>query len=208
MVCLSRFLVTRFINLHGYLRQNYLKILVLCLVVGVGTGIVHWLTLNQPKFFETLHDNIREFPLGVTFGILTVVLIATLLLYALRLESTEKVHVRSRTAIRLKYVDFILLCLNTQLKEATERYLHHGTHVPDQLDAMHTEIEDCIDRFRENARKLLNAPGVPGLTTLQEHENYFRLDQQGTGIGEEILKLKRNSKSLLSERAIKALLTK
>lgn len=191
MVRVSRFVVTRFINLHDYLRQNYLKILILCLVIGSGTGAVHWLSLNRPEFFGTLQDNIKEFPLGVTFGILTVVLIATLLLYALHLESTEKIHIRSRTAIRLKYIDFILLCLSTQLKDTTERYLHRDTLVPDQLDAMHTEIEDCIDRFRENARKLLHAPGAPGLTTIQEYENYFRLDQQGVGIGEEILKLKR-----------------
>ncbi|XP_058823471.1 uncharacterized protein LOC131684529 [Topomyia yanbarensis] len=208
MFLVPRFITSRIVRLHGYINQNYRKVISLCLAIGTATGTVHWLASYRPDFVENLNGNLTEFPFGVAFGILTIVLIATILLYALHLESVEKSRTRSRTAIRLKFVDYILLCLSTQLKDATERYLRQGMLVQEELDAMHTEIEDCIDRFRESARKLLDTRATSSAATLQELENFFRLDQQGIHIEEEILKLKRNSKSLLSERTIKELLTK
>ncbi|XP_058447010.1 uncharacterized protein LOC131427644 [Malaya genurostris] len=208
MFHVSRFITSRIVRVHGYINQNYKNVLSLCLTIGVGTGTVHWLVNNRPDFFENLNENLTEFPFGVAFGIVTIVFIVSILLYALHLESLDRARTRSRTAIRLKFVDYILLCLSTQLKDATEPYLRQGLLVQEELDAMHTEIEDCIDRFRESARKLLDTRVTSGAATLQDLENFFRLDQQGSPIGEDILKLKRNSKSLLSERVIKELLTK
>ncbi|XP_065079412.1 uncharacterized protein LOC135702309 [Ochlerotatus camptorhynchus] len=204
MIPVPRFVILRLIRIHEYLIQNYLKILLFSALAIAITGMLQWISLNQPNFLVRLNDNLKEFPLGVTFGILTVVLIATLLLYALHLESVEKSHFRSRNVIRTRYVDFIVLCLCAQVNDATERLLGQSTVTQDQLDAMHAEIEDCMERFRESARKLLNAPPM---ANLQELENYFRLTQPGCPVGEEILKLKRSSKPLLSEQAIKELLS-
>ncbi|XP_062710758.1 uncharacterized protein LOC115267565 [Aedes albopictus] len=211
MIRVARFAALRLLRLHEYLIQSYLRILTFSTVLAIVTGVIHWITVHHPKFFVQLNENVQEFPFGVTFGILTVILISTLLLYALHLESVEKSHIRSRHAIRSRYVDFILLCLCTQMNDATERYLSQGGATAavsrDKLDAMHAEIENCIERFRESARKLLNGPAAG--CSLQELEEYFRLDQPGSSVvGEEIFKLKRTSKPLLTERAIKELLYK
>ncbi|EAT46134.1 AAEL002657-PA [Aedes aegypti] len=188
MALVTRFVVLRLLRLHQYLIQNYIRIGVVSTVLAIGTGVIHWIIVHHSKFFVQLNENVQEFPFGVTFGILTVILISTLLLYALHLESVEKSHIRSRNAIRSRYVDFIILCLCTQMNDATERYLCQGVISRDKLDAMQAEIEDSIERFRESARKLLNAPAS---ISLQELEDYFRLSQPGSDVGEEILKLKR-----------------
>lgn len=188
MIHVPHFVIRRLIRIHEYLIQNYLKILIISALVTATTGMLHWISLYHPSFFVRLNENLKEFPIGVSFGILTVIVIATLLLYALHLESVEKSHFRSRNAIRSRYVDFIVLCLCSQVNDATERLLGQSPVTQDQLDAMHGEIEDCIERFRESARKLLNAPPM---ANLQELENYFRLTQPGCPVGEEILKLKR-----------------
>ncbi|XP_062552736.1 uncharacterized protein LOC134217917 [Armigeres subalbatus] len=205
MALIGRFIISQLLRLHECLVQNYVRIFIVSAVIGFGTGTIHWITVHQPKFFVKLFENIQEFPFGVTFGILTVFLIASLLLYALHLESVEKKQIRSRNSIRSRYVDFIILCLCTQMNDATERYLGQGLLSRHKLDAMHAEIEDCIERFRESARKLVNAPTH---ATIQELENYFSLSQAGNAVGEEILKLKRTSKPLLTEQAIKELLGK
>ncbi|XP_053692584.1 uncharacterized protein LOC128741033 [Sabethes cyaneus] len=177
----------------------------------ITTVTVHWLSCRKPDSFKKLQKGLAEFPFSVALATLTIIAIMSVLLYALHLESVESSHARTRTAIRLKYVDYILLCLTTQLTEATERYLWQGaaSTTRQQLDAMRAEIEACIDRFRHGARKLLDTRATIGGTfTIQELEHIFQLDQQAVRLGEDILKLKRKSKPLLSDRAIKALLRK
>uniref|UniRef100_A0A1Q3FTF4 Putative conserved plasma membrane protein n=2 Tax=Culex tarsalis TaxID=7177 RepID=A0A1Q3FTF4_CULTA len=211
MIISVRFLTVQIYRLHRFMAENYHKILFLNLTLAAITGTIHWLLLNHPTFLDQLRENLRNYPLGVIFGVTTVALISCLLLYALHRESTQKTLIRSRSAIRLKYIDFILLCLSTGLREATERHLRPGTSRVDQLDSFHVAVETCLDRFREDARRLFHGLGCSRYATLQQLEEHFRIDQRrpdGGWIGEEILKLKRSSKSLLSEKALKTLLTK
>ncbi|XP_055543954.1 uncharacterized protein LOC129729420 [Wyeomyia smithii] len=208
MFRVTRFVSSCFGRLHGYLTQNYRKVLLLCLLLAITTLTIHWLSYQTPESFKKLRKGLAEFPFGMALGVLTITVISAVLLYALHLESVESSHARTRTAIRWKYIDYILLCLSTQLAEATERYLQQGVLTPVQLDVMRVEIEACIDRFRHGARKLLDSRATASTATIQELEHIFQLDQQAVRLGEDILKLKRKSKPLLSDRAIKALLRK
>lgn len=196
MIISVRFLTVQIYRLHRCMAENYQKLLFLSLALTGITATFHWLLLNHPTFFNQLQTNLHNYPIGVIFGVTTVALISCLLLYALHRESAQKTLIRSRSAIRLKYIDFILLCLSTGLREATERHLRPAGTCVEQLDSFHTAVEACIDRFREDARRLFHGLGCSRTATLQQLEEHFRIDRRRPGgeglvVGEEILKLKR-----------------
>ncbi|XP_055592030.1 uncharacterized protein LOC129743842 [Uranotaenia lowii] len=216
-----------FQKIHSFLRSNYRKSFLFFLIIEGTTATIQSLSQWHPELPEQLLENLEHFPLGVVFGLLTVVLISVFLIYVLNKESSQKIHRRLRRSIRMKYIDYILLCLSTQLRDVTERFLGvycvegggptTTTSIPEQLGAMQAEVQSCIELFRERARKLFDGPETRGFVTTQELEEYFRIEENGSqgqhsegreSFGEEILSLKMNSKPLLSEKAFRELLTR
>uniref|UniRef100_A0A182NB64 Uncharacterized protein n=1 Tax=Anopheles dirus TaxID=7168 RepID=A0A182NB64_9DIPT len=195
------------LKVHHFLLRNHQRLLLTSLLIGLTTAGAHWQSVRHPTLMEHFHENLRSFPVEISFGALALFAIGTVLSYGLyrhRLHGKER---RSRAAIRQRYIDYIVLCLMVSVANAAREHLHcpgkEGIGLQ-QLEAYRRDIESAVARFRASARKLLHEPPSTVGHSISFLERYFRLDDER--FGEEILVLKRDSRSLMSVLTIKGLL--
>ncbi|XP_035772861.1 uncharacterized protein LOC118456320 [Anopheles albimanus] len=194
------------IRLHEFLLQNHERLMFVSLLIGLTTGGVHWLAVRYPALIAKLRENLRAFPVEISFGVFALLSIGSLLSYKLYLCHRASKDARARRTIRQRYIDYIVLCLAVSVANANHRHLavtsKDGLRL-EQLERYRKEIESAIFRFRASTRKVFNEP--PATTySLQYLEWYFRFDDER--YGDEILSLKRDTDSLLNVPAIKGLL--
>uniref|UniRef100_A0A182UPJ5 Uncharacterized protein n=1 Tax=Anopheles merus TaxID=30066 RepID=A0A182UPJ5_ANOME len=195
--------------IDNHLELNHQRLLFTSLLIGMTTGTVHWQTIRHPALVEHLHENLRTFPVEISFGAVALLSFGALLSYGLYRHHLCGKERRARVAIRQRYIDYIVLCLMVSVANAARQHLH----CPDkeglglqQLEGYRRDIEVAIARFRASARKLLQEPPLPLANSHTFLERYFRLDDER--FGEEILSLKRDAGSLMNVPAIKGLLSR
>ncbi|XP_049548267.1 uncharacterized protein LOC125959487 [Anopheles darlingi] len=196
------------IRLHEFLLQNHEQLMFVSLLIGLASGGVHWSAVRYPALIAKLHENLRAFPVEISFGVFALLSIGSLLSYKLYLCHRASKDAGARRTIRQRYIDYIVLCLAVSVSNASHRHLGGATSSKDglpleQLERYRKEIESAIFRFRASTRKVFHEP--PAATySLQYLEWYFRLDDER--YGDEILSLKRDTNSLMNVPAIKGLL--
>ncbi|XP_058126640.1 uncharacterized protein LOC131287218 [Anopheles ziemanni] len=207
MVFVLRFLRTRIGKLHEFLLRNSKRLLISSLLLGLATGILHWLSIRYPALPRQLQENLRTFPVQIAFCALSLLSLGIMLSVRLYKRHLAVKARRVRSAIRQRYIDYIVLCLMVSVANSGRRHLQspdkEGLTVT-QLECYRREIEAAISRFRVRARKLLYEPPASVTSSTPFLERYFRLD--GEHFGEEILTLKRDANSLVNVPAIKGLL--
>ncbi|KFB39271.1 AGAP008779-PA-like protein [Anopheles sinensis] len=207
MVFVFRFFRTKIGKLHEFLLRNSKRFLISSLLLGLATGTLHWLSIRYPALPMQLQENLRTFPVQITFCTLSLLSIGIMLSVGLYKRHLEAKARQVRFAIRQRYVDYIMLCLMVSVANSGRRHLQspdkEGLTVA-QLECYRQEIETAINRFRVRARKLLHEPPSSVTSSTPFLERYFRLD--GEHFGEEILALKRDTNSLVNVPAIKGLL--
>ncbi|XP_053676770.1 uncharacterized protein LOC128726945 [Anopheles nili] len=207
MAIVLRFCYSQILKLHLLLLHNHHRLLFTSLLIGLTTASAHWQSLRHPALLTRFHENLRAFPLEISIGALALLSISTLLSYGLYRHHLNGNERRARTAIRQRYVDYIVLCLMVNVANASRQHLacpdKEGLALP-QLEAYRRDVEAAIIRFRTGARKLLQEPPLMFGSPRDFLERYFRLDDERFGV--EILTLKRDTQSLMNVPAIKALL--
>ncbi|XP_058056310.1 uncharacterized protein LOC131207700 [Anopheles bellator] len=192
-------------KLHEALLQNHEQLMVASLLLGLTTGGMHWLSLRFPVLASQFRENLRAFPVEISFGVFALVSIGSLLAYTLYVHHRQGKDRRARSFIRQRYIDYILLCLAVGVSHASRRHLvstgKDGLRL-EQLERYRKEIETAVFRFRASSKKVFREPGPT--YSLQAVERYYRLDDDRYGDG--ILSLKRDNKSLLNVPALKRLL--
>ncbi|XP_314906.3 uncharacterized protein LOC1275639 [Anopheles gambiae] len=209
MAIVFQFCQAQLVKLHRFLLGNHQRLLFTSLLIGMTTGTVHWQSIRHPALVDHLHENLRTFPVEISFGAVALLSFGALLSYGLYRHHLCGKERRARVAIRQRYIDYIVLCLMVSVANAARQHLH----CPDkeglglqQLEGYRRDIEVAIARFRASARKLLQEPPLPLANSHTFLERYFRLDDER--FGEEILSLKRDAGSLMNVPGIKGLLSR
>uniref|UniRef100_A0A182IR54 Uncharacterized protein n=1 Tax=Anopheles atroparvus TaxID=41427 RepID=A0A182IR54_ANOAO len=169
------------------------------MLLALTTGSVHWLSIRHPELPMHFQENLRAFPVEISFCALTLLSFGCLLSFALYKRHLAARARHARAAIRQRYIDYIVLCLMVSVTNSVRSHLQspdkEGVTIP-QLEAYRQEIETAVVRFRARARKLLHEPHSSPASLDAFLEHYFRPDDDR--FGEEILALKRpawNAKS-------------
>ncbi|XP_053665966.1 uncharacterized protein LOC128715109 [Anopheles marshallii] len=207
MAIVLQFCHAQLVKFHLLLLGNHQRLLFTSLMVGLSTATAHWQSIRHPTLMDHLHENLRSFPVEISFGALALVSIGALLSYGLYRHQLCGRDRRARAGIRQRYIDYIVLCLMVAVSNAARQHLHcpdkEGLGLP-QLEGYRRDIEDAIARFRASSRKLFQEPPLTLASSNAFLERYFRLDDER--FGEEILALKRDFGSLMNVPAIKGLL--
>uniref|UniRef100_A0A182RA81 Uncharacterized protein n=1 Tax=Anopheles funestus TaxID=62324 RepID=A0A182RA81_ANOFN len=192
---------------HGLLLGNHQRLLFTSLMIGLTTAAAHWQSIRHPTMMDHFQENLRSFPVEISFGAFALGFIGALLSYGLYRHHLSGKERRVRVAIRQRYIDYIVLCLMVSVANAARHHLHctdkQGLGLQ-QLEGYRRDIEVAIGRFRASARKLFHEPPSTLANSNSFLERYFQLDDER--FGEEILALKRDSGSLMNVLGIKGLL--
>ncbi|XP_052898264.1 uncharacterized protein LOC128305027 [Anopheles moucheti] len=207
MAIVLQFCYAQLVTIHQLLLGNHQRLLFTSLMIGLTTATAHWQFIRHPTLMDHFHENLRSFPVEISFGALALASIGALLSYGLYRHHRCGKERRARAAIRQRYIDYIVLCLMVSVSNAARQHLH----CPDkeglglqQLEGYRRDIEVAIARFRAGARKLFQEPPLTLANSNSFLERYFRLDDER--FGEEILALKRDFGSLMNVPGIKGLL--
>uniref|UniRef100_A0A182PW56 Uncharacterized protein n=1 Tax=Anopheles epiroticus TaxID=199890 RepID=A0A182PW56_9DIPT len=209
MAIVLQFCHTLLIKLHRFLLRNHQRLLFTSLLIGMTTATAHWQSIRHPALLDHFHENLRTFPVQISFGAVALLSAGALVSYSLYRHHVRGKERRARIAIRQRYIDYIVLCLMVSVANAARQHLH----CPDkaglglsQLEGYRHDVQVAIARFRASARKLLQEPPLPLANSHTFLERYFRLDDDR--FGEEILALKRDAGSLMNVPAMKGLLNR
>uniref|UniRef100_A0A182QF87 Uncharacterized protein n=1 Tax=Anopheles farauti TaxID=69004 RepID=A0A182QF87_9DIPT len=202
-----RFCYTQFLKIHYFLLRHHQRLLFGSLLIGLTTASAHWQTIRHPALMEHFHENLRSFPVEISLGAFALFAIGTVISYGFYRHYLRAKENRSRIAIRQRYLDYIVLCLMVSVVNSARDHLHctnkEGLGLR-QFEGYRREINVAVGRFRTSARKLLHEPPLTLNSSNSFLERYFHLDDER--FGEEILALKRDSRSLMSPLTIKGLL--